>query len=73
MENIYIKEIRQRLELHENDTSEDQRIKRMAPFRRVQLIAGWRLGDDEWSDEFKGWCESQGLYLTTDPEANGVI
>jgi outer membrane protease len=45
----------------------------MTPFKRVSLIAGWRHGDDTWADTYKSYFESQGLYLTTNPNADRVI
>lgn len=69
----YVEEMRQRLGLSEDDESRDKEIEAMDPLQRVRLIAGWYLGDGGWADTFREYCESQGLYLTTDPEANGVI
>lgn len=69
----YVEEMRQRLGLEEDDTSKDAEIERMEPMERVELVTGWFLGGRGWADTFKGYCESQGVYLTTDPEANGII
>lgn len=69
----YVEEMRQRLGLDENDTSADVRLEKMHPMRRVRLLAGWYLGDPYWADTFKGYFESQGIYLTTNPDSDGVI
>ena len=69
----YVEEMRQRLGLKPDDTSKDEEIEKLSPFQRVRLIAGWYLGHPDWADTFKEYCESQGIYLTTDPEANGII
>mgnify|MGYP001616372269 CR=1 FL=1 len=69
----YVEEIRQRLGLKSDDTSRDWQIHGMTPFLRVRLIAGWYHGKPDWADTFKEYCESQGIYLTTDPKANGRI
>ena len=69
----YVREIRQRLGLKPNDTSSDNEIMVLSAMRRVGLIAGWNLGDDHWAQVFKGYFESQGLYLTTNPDADGVL
>jgi len=69
----HLYEIRQRLGLDEADTSKDDMILKMDPLRRVAKIAGWYLGDEEWAYTFKRWCESQGLYMTKNPDADGVI
>lgn len=69
----YLKEIRQSLELDENDSSEDCNILAMEPFHRVSLICGWYLWYDTWASEFKKYCESQGIYLTTNHDADGVF
>lgn len=68
-----LKKMRQRLGLEENDTSRDEYLKGLPPFERVRIIAGWLLGDERWADNFFVWCNSQGLYLTTNPEADGVL
>lgn len=69
----YLKEIRQRLGLNKDDASEDCGISDMDPFHRVAHICGWYLGDNNWASEFKNYCESQGVYLTTNPDADGVF
>lgn len=69
----YVEEMRQRLGVGENDTSKDSTIEGMSALERVRLIAGWYHGDGAWADSYREYFESQGLYLTTDPEANGVI
>jgi hypothetical protein len=69
----FLKEMRKRLGIEQNDTSLDSEIMQMSPIDRVRLIAGWELGDPQWADTFKEYFESQGLYLTTNPEADGVI
>ena len=45
----------------------------MTPIERVELIAGWYLGSGGWAYNFKTYFESQGLFLTTNPDANGVL
>jgi hypothetical protein len=65
----YVDEIRARLEYN----SSDKEIENMEPMERVRLLAGWFLGYESWTDTFKGYFESQGLYLTTNPEADGVL
>lgn len=69
----YVEELRQRLGLAGDDDSKDSMIERMEPFQRVRMIAGWYLGDSNWGDTFKDYCESQGVYLTIDADANGII
>lgn len=69
----YVEEMRKRLGLDECDTSRDSEIEEMQPIDRVRLIAGWVLGSAEWADIFKEYFESQGLYLTTNYNADGVI
>lgn len=68
-----IEYIRGRLGLSTDDTSEDAKITAMKPMDRVRLIAGWKLGSDEWADQFKDWFEGQGLYLTTNADDPGII
>ena len=69
----YVKEMRQRLGLDPNNKSKDKFIESISPMRRVRLITGWYLGDGFWADSFKSYFWSQGLYLTTNPNADGVI
>jgi len=70
---IYVEEMRQRLGLDENDTSKDKYLEQMKPFDRVKLIIGWEFGDESWGDTFKEWCDSQGLYLTTNANDKEII
>lgn len=70
---FYIKEMRQRLGFDEDDTTPDSEIEKMSPMERVRLISGWFQGDGLWADTYKWYFESQGLYLTTNPKADGVI
>jgi hypothetical protein len=69
----YVEEMRQRLGLSPDDTSADKELEATPPLQRVKLISGWVLGDPMWVNSFKIYFESQGLYLTTDPCANGVL
>lgn len=69
----YIEVMRQRLGLKEDDTSKDGDIEKMQPLDRVRLIAGWYQGDGIWVDTYKEYFESQGIYLTTNPDADGII
>jgi hypothetical protein len=70
----YLGELRQRLGAEdENDTRFDNDILKLSPFERVRHIAGWNLGDSYWAITFKHWCESQGIYLTTDADNEGII
>lgn len=69
----YVEEMRQRLGLSKDDTSRDCDILEMSPIDRVALIAGWYAGSEQWVDTWRSYFESQGLYLTTNPEADGVL
>lgn len=69
----YVEEMRQRLGLDENDSCKDKYIESISPLERVRLIAGWYLGGGGWADTFVEYFKSQGLYLTEDPDANGII
>jgi len=69
----YVEEMRQRLGLAPNDTSMDAKIEFMPPMQRVGLITGWEHGSESWAETYREYFESQGLYLTTDPNANGVL
>lgn len=69
----YVEEMRQRLGLEPNDFSRDGDILSMSPMRRVALIAGWYHGDEGWAEIWKNYFESQGIYLTTNPNTEGRI
>ena len=69
----YANVMRQRLGLKKDDTSKDGDIEKMQPIERVRLIAGWNHGDGLWADTYKEYFESQGIYLTTNPDADGII
>lgn len=62
-DNMYIKELRQRAGVEEDDTSMDAKIERMSPMQRVKMLAGWELGDPGWTGRFKDWFESQGFIV----------
>lgn len=69
----YVEEMRRRLDLDPEDTSCDADIVSMSPMQRVRLIAGWYHGSGSWADTWKEYFESQGIWLTTNPDADGVI
>ena len=69
----YIDAMRQRLGLKQDDTSKDGDIEKMQPIERVRLIVGWYHGNGLWADTYKEYFESQGIYLTTNPDADGII
>jgi hypothetical protein len=69
----YVKEMRQRLGLEPEDIELDGYIESLSPMERVRLIAGWYQGDEKWADAYKEYFESQGIYLTTDANATGII
>lgn len=62
----YVGELRQRLGLEEDDPSRDDYILSLTPMRRVRMLSGWTLGDETWAETFQDWCNSQGIYWTTD-------
>lgn len=51
----------------------DDDILEMTPMARVRLISAWNHHDRYLADTFAGYFRSQGLYLTTNPNADGVI
>lgn len=69
----YLEEIRRSINVDQYDTSADYEIVNMRAFDRVKLLCGWYLGDPYWATRFKDICASQGLYLTSNPLADGVI
>ena len=71
--NANIKELRQRYGLDEDDASQDEHILSLSPLERVAMLSGWHLGDPAWASLFKTWFENQGLYLTTNKNADGVL
>ena len=73
MKMAYVEAMRQRLGLKKDDTSKDKSIEEMEPMERVRLIVGWYHGNRLWADTYKEYFESQGIYLTTNPDADGII
>ena len=69
----YVDAMRQRLRLEKDDASKDKVIESMEPMERVRLISGWYHGSGIWADTYKKYFESQGIYLTTNPGADGII
>ena len=62
----YLKDLRKRLGLDENDSSKDELIKEREPFFNLKELCGWYLGDSSWVIEFKEWCEAVGIKLITE-------
>lgn len=62
----YIKEMRQRLGLEEDDPKRDAEIEDMAPMRRFALLCGWFLGDPSWATTVVEWARDAGLKITSD-------
>ena len=48
-------------------------LEEMTPWERYRLLCGWFHGHESWATTHKEKMESQGLYITTDPNANGVL
>ena len=70
----YLGDIRQRFGAKdENDTSYDAYILKLSAFERLRSLCGWHLGSENWADQFKEYCESQGIYLTVDENADGIL
>jgi hypothetical protein len=69
----HIKELRQRCWLEPDDTSMDDEILGKSAMERVSMLFGWHFGDPGWAKTVKKWCESQGIYWTENPNADGVI
>lgn len=61
----YIKEMRQRLGLEEDDTSRDAEIEDMTPIRRFNLLCGWYLGDIAWAQTIIDWQRDAGFTITS--------
>lgn len=59
----YIKDMRGRLGLEENDTSRDAYIEGLEPIQRLRLIAGWNLGYDEWAHKIMDWVRDAGFKI----------
>lgn len=56
------------LEDPENDTSMDERIERMRPRRRSELVFQWNLGSGEWHYEAVRWLRQCGFEVTEKEE-----
>lgn len=69
----YVEEMRQRLGLEKDDTRKDKYIESLDQFQRVGLIVGWFHGSESWASKYKEYFESQGIYLTTNADADGII
>jgi hypothetical protein len=59
----YIGDMRQRLGVDKDDTSQDEKIERMRPIERLQLVCGWNLGDPSWATQFIAWAEDSGFKI----------
>ena len=70
---LYIQELRQRAGCEEDDTSMDSKNEAMSPIQRVEMIAGWELGDPGWVGRFKDWFESQGLLVVDKKKLENLL
>lgn len=52
--------LRQRINVKENDSSQDDRIYQMSPKHIVRHMAGWELGNPSWADVIAGWMKAAG-------------
>lgn len=52
--------LRQRINVKENDSSQDEVINQMSPKQIVRHMAGWELGNPSWADEVAGWMKAAG-------------
>ncbi len=64
--------LRMRRRLDKNDTSKDDQLQSLPPMKRVEELSAWFHGDPSWVREMKSWCEANGIYWTTDPNAPSV-
>lgn len=53
----YIREMRQRLGLEEDDPRRDSDIDKMSPNDRFRLLCGWFLGDSVWASTILSWAK----------------
>ena len=60
----YIKDMRCRLGLKEDDTRRDDEIEKMSPHDRFRLLCGWNLGDPRWADTILDWAKDAGLRVS---------
>lgn len=67
----YIKEMRQRLGLEENDTQRDAEIASMTPYARLRLLCGWFLGDPNWASSMLEWCNDAGFEVKPRERGDG--
>ena len=60
----YIGDMRQRLGVKEDDTSQDERIELMTPMQRLRLLCGWNFGDPSWASHIIAWAEDAGFKIS---------
>lgn len=56
-----LKRIRQRLDLDEDDGSQDARINDMTPYGKLRAVVAWELGDPDWADTVLQWARDCGV------------
>ncbi|KKL52146.1 hypothetical protein LCGC14_2288390 [marine sediment metagenome] len=57
-----MRSLRGRLGLDDlDDTSQDFKILTMDPMKIMRELAGWKFGDPQLADDFRGWFENVGL------------
>lgn len=62
--NLYIKDMRQRLGLEPDDSSRDSDLEKMTETQKLGLIAGWHLGYSGWEHTILNWVEAAGFKVT---------
>lgn len=63
MDEYILKMIRQNLGYDEKDLSHDKEILAMSPMQRLRCVAGWKLGDRSWANQFIEWAKDCGFKI----------
>lgn len=56
-----LKRIRKRLDLDEQDDSQDGYINQMTPHQKLREVVAWELGDPDWADTILQWARDCGM------------
>lgn len=62
----YIKDMRQRLGIEEDDDSRDGYIEGLSPMERLKLICGWNLGHPGHAAHILDWVKDAGYTVKVD-------
>lgn len=70
--NKYKGELRQRLGLESDDSSEDEYLVNLNSLKRFKMLLAWHLGSEDYFYKIVDWMSSQGLCIAVETDKTGM-